>query len=57
MLSLTTKENIILIDQKYYREIDGVALGSPLGPIWANIFLCHHETKRQKNCLKSFKPV
>ena len=57
MLSSTTKENIILIDQKYYCQINGVAMGSPLGPILANIFVCHHETKWQKNCLKSFKPV
>ena len=44
MLSLTTKENVILFDGKYYSQIDGVAMGSPLGPTFANIFLCHHET-------------
>ena len=44
MLSLTTKENVILFDQKYYSQIDGVAAGSPLGPTLANTFLCHHET-------------
>ena len=32
MLSLTSKENSILFDQKYYSQIDGVAMGSPLGP-------------------------
>ena len=29
MLPLTTKENVILFDQKYYSQIDGVAMGSP----------------------------
>ena len=58
MLSLTTKENVILFDQKYYRQIDGVAMGSTLGPTFGNTFLCHHETtKLLKNCLKSLKPV
>ena len=45
MLLLTTKENVILLDQKCYRQIDGVAMGSPLGPTLADIFLCHHKTK------------
>ena len=55
MLSLTTKENVILFDEKYYSQIDGVAMGSPLGPTFANIFLCHHETTWLKNCPKAFK--
>ena len=57
MLSLTTKENVFLFDQKYYSQIDGVAMGSPLGPTLTNIFLCYHETTWIKNCPKSFKPV
>ena len=57
MFSLTTKENIILFDQKYYSQIDGVAMGSPLGPTLTNIFLCYHETTWLKNCPISFRPV
>ena len=48
MLSLTTKENFILFDQKYYSQIDGVVMGSPL---------CHHEATWLKSCPKAFKPV
>ena len=55
MLSLTTKENIILFDQKYYSQIDGVPMVPPLGPTLANIFLCHQETTWLKNCSKSFQ--
>ena len=29
MLSLTLKESIILLDNKHYRQIDGVTMGSP----------------------------
>ena len=56
MLSLTTTEKI-LFDQKYYNQIDGVAIGFLLGPTLANIFLCYHRTMWLKNCPKSFKPV
>ena len=32
MLSLTTKESIILFDMTFYTQVDSVAMGSPLGP-------------------------
>ena len=38
MLLLTTKENLVLFDQKYYSQIDGVAMSSPLDPTLANVF-------------------
>ena len=38
--SLTTKENVILFDQKCYSQIEGVAMGSPLCQTLVNIFLC-----------------
>ena len=44
ILSLTTKENVTLFEQKYYSQIDGAAMGFLLGLTLANIFLCHHET-------------
>ena len=57
MLSLTLKESIILLDNKYYSQIDEVVMCSPLGPALANIFLCHHKSNWLKDCLKDFKPV
>ena len=39
ILSLTLKESIILFDNKYYCQIDGIAMGSPLGLTLANFFL------------------
>ena len=50
-------ENVILFDQKYYSQIDGVVMGSRLGPALANILLCYHKTTWLKSCPKSFKPV
>ena len=49
MLSLTLKESIILFSNKYYSQIDGVTMGSPLGPTLANMFLCYHESNLLKN--------
>ena len=57
MLSLTLKESIILFDNKYYSQMDGVAMGSPLGTRLANIFLCYHESIWLKDCPKDFKSV
>ena len=42
--ALTSKESIILFDNKYYSQIDGVAMRSYLGPTLAYIFLCYHES-------------
>ena len=50
MLSLTTKESIILFDMAFYTQVDGVAMASPLGPSLAHAFLCHHETKWLNDC-------
>ena len=35
--------NFSNFEGKVYKEIDGVAMGSPLGPTLANAFLCFHE--------------
>ena len=56
MLSLTTKESIILFDMAFYMQVDGVAMGSSLGPSLANAFLCYHEKKWLNDCPEKFKP-
>ena len=43
-------------NNKFYKQIDGVVMGSPLDPAVANIFMCSFENK----CLKDtsqLKPV
>ena len=39
MLSLTTKESIILFEMAYYTQVNRVGIRSPLGPSLANAFL------------------
>ena len=46
-----------MFDNKYYSQIDGVAVGSPLGPTLANIFLCYHKSNWLEGFSKDFKPV
>ncbi len=38
-----TAQTHFLYNGEYYDQIDGVAMGSPLGPVLANIFMGHHE--------------
>ena len=41
LLELATLDSFFIFDGKYYKLKDGVAVGSPLGPTLANVFLCH----------------
>ena len=45
LLSLATKESYFIFNELLYKQIDGVAMGSPLGPTLANAFLCFYEKK------------
>ena len=40
----------------YYKHFDGVAMGSPLGPTLANLFLVYYEHKWLDNCPLQFRP-
>ena len=40
LLEFATKKSHFIFDSKYYDQIDGVAMGSPLGPLLAITFLC-----------------
>ena len=45
LLKIATKETSFMFNNKYYKQVDGVAMGSPLGPVLANIFMCSFESK------------
>jgi hypothetical protein len=57
MLLLTTKGTVFYFNDAYYRQIDGVAMGSPLGPALANAFLCYYEKKWIEDCPTAYAPV
>ena len=56
MLKIATKGSIFYFNGDYYRQVDGVAMGSPLGPALANIFLSHHEVNWLKRCPSMYSP-
>ena len=57
LLTVTMPESLVLFDGEHYKQIDGVAMGSPLGPTLANIFLSYHEQIWLNNCPCEFKAV
>ena len=57
LLTRTMSESLILFDQQFYKQHDGVAMGSQLGPTLANVFLSYHEKIWLQNCPSEFKPV
>ena len=57
LLETATSESSFIFDFLLYKQIDGVAMGSPLGPTLANAFLCHYEKEWLDNCPSHFKPI
>ena len=57
LLEISTKGTVFYFNGKYYKQKDGVAMGSPLGPALANAFLAHHETLWLEECPLSFAPI
>ena len=57
LLEISTKGTVFFFNGHYYKQRDGVAMGSPLGPALANAFLSHHETVWLEDCPLAFAPV
>ena len=43
LLETATSKSFFIFDSILYKQVDRVAMGSPLGPTLANTFLCHYE--------------
>ena len=57
LLTVATKESFFMFSSKFYKQIDGVAMGFLLGPALANIFMRSFEKKWLKDCPHNLKPV
>ena len=53
LLNLATKESFFTFNNKFYIQVDGVSMGSLLGPVLANIFLSQNWPNK---CPIKFKP-
>ena len=57
LLNIATKETFFMFNSKYYKQVGGVAMASPLGAALANIFTCSFESKCLQDHPNDFKPV
>ena len=53
LLCLATNKSYFIFNGLLYKQIDGVAMGSPLGPSLANAFLSYYEKKYFQDFLNS----
>lgn len=49
LLEVAVKDQLFQFDGELYEQTDGVAMGSPLGPLLANTFMCHIEEKLEED--------
>ena len=57
LLNLATRDSVFMFGDKMYNQIDGVGMGSCLGPVYADCFMGHHERKWLDDCPVQFKPL
>ena len=57
LLTFAVKDNHSVVNGRLYDHIDGIAMGSPLGPSMPNICMCSLEQKYLNGCPSEFKPV
>ena len=57
VLQLAMKEWFFIFDKTFYKQLDGLAMGSPLGSTLTNSFLCYHEKRWLYKCPQEFKPM
>ena len=50
LFEFATRESHFLFDGNFYDQIDGVAMGSPLGPVLANLFMAVNEKRWLESC-------
>ena len=56
LLKLAVSDNHFIFDDQIYKQTDGMAMGSPLGPTFANIFMSSLENQFLDNCATTHKP-
>ena len=49
LLRGATKDQLFLFNGQLYEQTDGVAMGSPLGPLLANVFMCSIEETLERD--------
>lgn len=56
LLENSVLNSFFLFDGELYQQRDGLGMGLPLGPTFANIFMCYNEQQWLNDCPQHFKP-
>ena len=54
---LAVQSSIFLFKALLYKRIEGLGMGPPMGPMFANMFMCAKEDSWLDKCPLSFKPA
>ena len=57
LLECSIHDSHFLFNGTLFKQIDGCAMGSPLGPVLANIFMNNLETEFLDSCPSNYKPL
>ena len=57
LLKLASNDSLFIFNNNFYIQKDGCAMGSPIGPSFANAFLCNYEKIWISECPLNFKPL
>lgn len=57
LLQLSVMNSFFIFNGKLFQQLDGLGMGLPLGPTFANIFMCFHERSWIDDCPLQFRPV
>ena len=57
LLELAVMNSYFIFNDKFYRQKEGVGMGLPLGPTFANIFMCYYEKVWLASCPPNFAPI
>ena len=57
MLELSVHNSFFTFNSKFYKQTEGLGMGLPLGPTFANIFMCFHETKWLSDCPTEYRHI
>ena len=57
LLEHAVMNSFFIFSGKFYKQVEGLGMGLPLGPTFANIFMCHHEETWIQDCPAAFKPI
>ena len=57
LLELAVMNSYFIFNEKFYFQKEGVGMGLPLGPTFANIFMCHYEKLWLASCPPEFAPM